>query len=376
MIKILQFGMSTEKRKGGIETYLINQLRSLPSDVRYDFINSSNDVIAYEDEILKQGNVYDLGSRPKNPIAYYWHMLRLFYKLRSEGYNAFIINGTDYSQDLPFLLAKIIGIKHRIMHAHGSGYENNISLLRKIMFAYNRLIVKYCVTEYWACSKRASKFLYGHENAFIVRNGIDVNKYRYNERIREEIRKKYDIGEAFVIGHVGRFSPVKNHLFLIDLFFQVKKQVESAKLMLVGNDTNLDAYDGYLKKVKEKIATYHLENDVIFTGNIDNVEVMYQAMDAFVLPSISEGFPLVALEAQAAGLPCVISTGVPNEVALSDDVYSCSLIDINLWVDSLLSIYNEHKVRKDNTDFIIQKGYSAKDETLRVINRLRGRIGQ
>ena len=319
MIKILQFGMSTEKRKGGIETYLINQLRSLPSDVCYDFINSSDDVIAYEDEILKQGNVYNLGSRPQNPVAYYWRMFRLFYKLRNEGYNAFIINGSDYSQDLPFLLAKIIGIKHRIMHAHGSGYENDISFLRKIMFAYNRIIVKYCVTEYWACSKRASKFLYGHENAFIVRNGIDVNKYRYNEGIREEIRKKYDIGEAFVMGHVGRFSPVKNHLFLLDLFFLVKKQIESAKLMLVGDDTNLDAYDGYLKKVKEKIATYHLENDVIFTGNIDNVEVMYQAMDAFVLPSVSEGLPLVSLEAQAAGLSCVISTGVPEEVVLSDD---------------------------------------------------------
>lgn len=376
MIKILQFGMSTEKRKGGIETYLINQLRSLPSDVCYDFINSSDDVIAYEDEILKQGNVYNLGSRPQNPVAYYWRMFRLFYKLRNEGYNAFIINGSDYSQDLPFLLAKIIGIKHRIMHAHGSGYENDISFLRKIMFAYNRIIVKYCVTEYWACSKRASKFLYGHENAFIVRNGIDVNKYRYNEGIREEIRKKYDIGEAFVMGHVGRFSPVKNHLFLLDLFFLVKKQIESAKLMLVGDDTNLDAYDGYLKKVKEKIATYHLENDVIFTGNIDNVEVMYQAMDAFVLPSVSEGLPLVSLEAQAAGLSCVISTGVPEEVVLSDDIYVCDLTDSNAWVNSILSIYHERKKRKDNMDIIIQNGYSAQDETLRVIKHLKERIGQ
>ena len=376
MIKILQFGMSTEKRKGGIETYLINQLRSLPSDVCYDFINSSDDVIAYEDEILKQGNVYNLGSRPQNPVAYYWRMFRLFYKLRNEGYNAFIINGSDYSQDLPFLLAKIIGIKHRIMHAHGSGYENDISFLRKIMFAYNRIIVKYCVTEYWACSKRASKFLYGHENAFIVRNGIDVNKYRYNEGIREEIRKKYDIGEAFVMGHVGRFSPVKNHLFLLDLFFLVKKQIESAKLMLVGDDTNLDAYDGYLKKVKEKIATYHLENDVIFTGNIDNVEVMYQAMDAFVLPSVSEGLPLVSLEAQAAGLSCVISTGVPEEVVLTDDIYVCDLTDSNAWVNSILSIYHERKKRKDNMDIIIQNGYSAQDETLRVIKHLKERIGQ
>lgn len=376
MIKVLQFGMSSHKRKGGIETYLINQLRVLPADVQYDFINSSNDPIAYEDEILMQGKVYNLGSRPANPLRYYWRMFSLFYNLRHESYDALIINTSDYSQDLPLLLAKMIGIKCRVLHAHVSGYENNISFLRKIMFAYNRLIVKCCVTDYWACSKKAALFLFGNNNTFIVRNAIDVNKYCYDKEIREIIRKKYNVDNEFVIGNVARFTPIKNHPFLIDVFFQVKKQIKSAKLMLVGDDTNLDAYDGYLRKIKEKIKIYHLEDDVIFTGNIDNVEVMYQAMDSFVLPSISEGFPLVALEAQAADLPCVISTGVPKDIALSDDIYMCGITDSNIWVNYILSIYHEHKARKNNVDIIIQKGYSAKDETLRVIKYLKERIGQ
>lgn len=377
MIKVLQFGMSSEKYKGGIEAYLINQLRNLPSDVRYDFINNSSGVIAYEKNILRQGNVYNLGCRPANPIAYYWRMFKLFYDLRNEGYAAIIINASSYSQDLPFLLAKWIGIKHRILHAHGSGFESNVSFLRKIMFAYNRLIVKHCVTEYWACSKQAGEFLFGNKNAFIVRNGIDVDKYRYDEKNREKVRGKYNIDDEFVIGHVGRFSPVKNHLFLIDVFFYVKRHLKKAKLMLVGDDTDLDAFDGYLNRVKEKIAKYHLENDVIFTGNIDNnVEEMYQAMDLFALPSFSEGFPLVSLEAQSSGLPCVVSTGVTEEVVLTDEVHRCDISNVEDWGDLILSIYHERKERKDNTEAIIRNGYSAKDETIRVIMHLKEMLRQ
>ena len=376
MIKVLQFGMSTEKRKGGIETYLINQLRTLPEDVSYDFINSSDDVIAYEAEILKQGKVYNLGSRPANPVAYYWRMLKLFWNIRRDNYMALIINCSDYSQDLPFLLAKLIGIKCRIMHAHGSGYENSISFLRKIMFAYNRLIVKACVTEYWACSKKASKFLFGHEDAFIVRNGINVERFHYNESTRNEIRKSYKLDDAFVIGNVGRFSPVKNHLFLIDVFAAVKRHCSNVKLLLIGDNSNLDAYDGYLRKIQEKIDMYHLNEDVIFTGNIEKVEKMYQAMDLFLLPSISEGFSLVSLEAQASGLPCIISTGVPLDVALSEAVKICKLGDIDDWTCGVLSIYHRRKTRMDNTGLIISSGYSAKEETVRVISHLKELIAR
>lgn len=376
MIKVLQFGMSTEKRKGGIETYLINQLRALPEDVRYDFINSSDDVIAYEKEILKQGKVYNLGSRPANPVGYYWRMLKLFWNIRRDNYKALIINRSDYSQDLPFLLAKLIGIKCRIMHAHGSGYENSISFLRKIMFAYNRLIVKTCVTEYWACSKKASKFLFGHEDAFIVHNGINVERFHYDESIRNKMRKSYKLENTFVIGNVGRFSPVKNHLFLIDVFAAVKKKCANVKLLLVGDNSSSYAYDGYLRKIQEKIDRYHLNEDVIFTGNIEKVEELYQAMDLFLLPSISEGFPLVSLEAQTSGLPCIISTGVPLEVVLSEDVKRCELDDIDDWTYEVLSIYHRRKTRMDNTGMIISRGYSAKKETVRVIAHLKELIAR
>ena len=376
-MKILQFGMSAEKTKGGIETYLINQIRCLPADVRYDFINSVDGSIAYEEEILRQGNVYNLGSRPKNPLRYYWRMLKLFWQIRNEGYSAFVSNCSDYSQDLPFLLAKIIGIKHRIMHAHGSGFENNISLLRRFMFAYNRLIVKFCVTDYWACSKKASKFLFGHEDAFIVHNGIDVSKYHYNDVVRKRVRSKYRLDEdAFVIGHVGRFSPVKNHLFLIDVFATVKRRCANAKLLLVGDNTNLDAYDGYLRKIQEKITLNHLDDDVIFTGNIENVEIMYQAMDLFLLPSISEGFPLVALEAQASGLSCIISTGVPREAALVEETTRCELNYVDEWVGKIISICHNRKKRMDNAEIIVSSGYSAKDETMRVITHLKELIAR
>ncbi len=376
MIKVLQFGMSSEKRKGGIETYLINQLRALPRDVSYDFINSSDDVIAYEDEILKQGKVYNLGSRSANPVSYYWRMFKLFWNIRRDNYGALIINCSDYSQDLPFLLAKMIGIKCRIMHAHGSGYENSISVLRKIMFAYNRLIVKACVTDYWACSKRASKFLFGHEEAFIVHNGINVERFHYDENIRYKIRDLYKLDDAFVIGNVGRFSPVKNHLFLIDVFAAVKRKCANVKLLLVGDNSNLNAYDGYIRKIQERIVMYHLNDDVIFTGNTETVEEMYQAMDLFLLPSISEGFPLTSLEAQASGLPCIVSTGVTQEVVLSGNVKRCELGNIDDWSCKVLSIFLSRNTRRDNTGLIISSGYSAKEETVRVIDHLKELIAR
>lgn len=369
MIRVLQFGMSAGK--GGIETYLINQLRSLPSDVSYDFINCSDGALAYEKEILKQGKIYNLGSRPVNPIRYYWRMLKLFYHIRNENYAAFILNGSDYSQDLPFLLARLIGIKCRIMHAHGSGYENDISFMRKNMFAYNRLIVKFCVTEYWACSKKASEFLFGHRNAFIVHNAIDVDGFRYNKTIRRDVRQRYNIENKFVIGHVGRFSPVKNHFFIIDIFAKIKKEFPQTILLLVGDNSNLYAYDGYVKRIHERVKSYGLENDIIFTGECENSAEIYQGMDLFLLPSLTEGFSLVTLEAQVSGLPCIISNGVPEEVILTNSITVCPLSDQSNWVMKVREIIRKKRERIDNGDVIISKGYGMKQETERVIRHVR-----
>lgn len=376
MIKVLQWGMSSEKNKGGVETYLINQVRSLPGKgIIYDFVNCSDDIIAYKNEIQIQGRIYNIGSRHRNPLLFYYRMFRLFFSIRKYKYDVFILNAADYSKGVPFLGAWIAGIKCRIMHAHGSGYENKVKKIKLCIYMLNRWIVKFFATDYWACSKHAGRFLFGEHNVFIVRNGINVRKFSFNKRKRDMIRSDYNLHGKFVIGHVGRFSPVKNHLFIIELLKELNLKKDNFILMLLGDNSDYEANDGYVRKIYNEIEKYNLEDHVMFMGAVDNVSDFYQAMDLLVLPSFHEGFPLVALEAQAAGLPCVVSLGVTDEIVITKNVYRIDNGKSELWIKKIIDILHMNIDRDAANDSVFKAGYDVNTEIDRILLYIRKLLG-
>jgi glycosyltransferase EpsF len=205
--------------------------------------------------------------------------------------------------------AKQAGVPVRIAHSHstlGKGeFKRNImkTLLRPFSRLYPTLLL--------ACSEHAGRWLFG-DKAFdkgrvkVMRNAIDVNCFRFNLQIRERVRKDLGISEKLVIGHAGRFVSVKNHLFLFDIFKEVHSQRQDSVLLLVG--------DGELRTAaEERVKQYGLSDCVLFLGLRDDVHELYQAMDVFVLPSLYEGLPVVGVEAQCAGLPCLFSNRFTKE---------------------------------------------------------------
>ena len=179
-----------------------------------------------------------------------------------------------------------------------------------------------------ACSEVAGKWLFGEEKFTIIHNAIDVDKFIFNQIVRENIRKECEVSRNdFLIGHVGRFDAQKNHVFLIEVFKQVHKKCPKSKLMLIGEGA-------LMQNIKKKIIQYKLQDSVIFTGSRDDANLFYNSFDLFVLPSKFEGLGIVAIEAEINGCTTYLSDKVPQEAKISDKTIYIPL-NRNVWVDNI-----------------------------------------
>ena len=248
-------------------------------------------------------------------------------------------------------LAMLAGIKKRIAHHH-QAYGNN--LICSLM----RIPCKLFATHWLACGEAAAINGWGR-SAFkkgkvtILPNAIDPERFKFNETARREIRKRYGIADNdFVVGHVGRFFPEKNHKFIIALFSEYSQNHNFCKLLLVGN--------GPLQAgIQDLVKLYKLESRVVFAGLQKDVLGFYCAMDVLVLPSTREAFPMTLVEAQYNGLPCIVSDVVPREVEISNGVNRLNLSDsTQKWVNALsLLSRKRHCIKCTKSQFDIDKTY-------------------
>ena len=187
-----------------------------------------------------------------------------------------------------------------------------------------RKISKYA-DELFACSKKAGQWMFNTDNFITLNNAINSKEYAYNEKKSKDLKEALGLSNKFVIGHVGRFFKQKNHTFLIDIFKELSQINEDAVLMLVGG--------GELEEeIKNKVNELGLSDKVLFLGVRDDIPDLMQVMDVFLLPSLYEGLPLVLVEAQAAGLKCVISDTISSESIITNNVKIMRLEDsINEW---------------------------------------------
>ena len=248
------------------------------------------------------------------------------------------------------------GVSKVIVHSHSTGVKDNWR--HKLLRFLASQSMRRHVDIYCACSKEAAywKFVPRFaQNAVIIKNGVDTERFRYNPLQRKECRKRLGFStETYVIGHVGRFSHEKNQQFLVQVFKELLQKEPTAKLLLVG--------DGEERAATEKLVeTLHLTEKVIMTGNVNNVYDYLQVMDVFVLPSYYEGFPIVAMEAQAVGLPAVISDSVTQDIKITNDIVFLSLnqTPYSAWVETILR-FKTHR-REDNALTITNAGYDVKN---------------
>ena len=343
-IRVLQ--VVTYMGRGGLETMLMNYYRHIDhSKVQFDFLTHREFDGDYDKEIKELGgSVYHLSNL--NPLSIgYKTTLNDFFGNHPE--YKIVHSHLDCMAGIPLKYAKLNNVPIRIAHAHNSNQTKDLKYPLKLFYKRN---IKKNANYLFACGDEAGKWMFNTDNFKVLNNAIDAKDYTFNMNIRNDKRKEFGISDdSILVGHVGRFFPQKNHEFLIDIFNQFHKDHPNSYLMLVG--------EGELKtSIQDKVRTLGLEDYVIFTGLRSDVNELLQAMDVFLFPSLYEGLPVSIIEAQAAGLPCLISDKVPIECKKTDLVYQLSLEDsFNTWTDKILEL--SHITRRDTYEEIKQSGF-------------------
>lgn len=338
----------------GIEAFIMNMYRNIDrSKIQFDFLVHYEQRQFYDDEIESMGGkIYRLTIREDNNFIKYIKDLKKFFVEHRE-YK--IVHGHMESFGVFYLrAAKNAGVPVRIAHSHIA--QRNNGMKGFIKNCLNHMYKMYA-TDLFACSDAAGKFLFGKKYKYSVyNNAIDVEKFLWNFETRKKIRSEMKISnDVYVIGHIGRFDTQKNHTFLIDVFNKVHQKNIKTMLLLIG--------EGELEnEIKKKVINLGLTDCVRFMGVCRNVNELYQAMDLFILPSLFEGLPVSAIEAQASGLKCIFSDNVTKQTTMTDNTEYFSLkLPIDDWVSEILK-WNSGYKRKDTSDSIKTTGYDIKTQ--------------
>lgn len=343
---------------GGAESRVMELYRAMDKNkIQFDFLVHTDKEGYYDKEIQNLGGkIYRVPRFHVTNYFAYSKALKSFFKKHCQ-YVA--VHGHMTSTASIYLpIAKKAGIPVTIAHARSAGVDKGIKgVVTRIIRYTLKNKADYCFT----CSAEAGKAVYGKRwvklgRVWTIPNAIDTERFQFNEMVREQGRKELGITEKFVIGHVGRFSFMKNHVYLVDIFNEVCKRQKNAVLVLIGTG-------GLEDTIKAKVKALGLEKKVYFLGNCPDVEWYYQVFDYFVFPSVFEGLPGSVVEAQAAGLHCLISDKVTQEVALTELASFRSIEESAVcWAEEILANKDQAFVRKDMRAAIAEKHFDVKQQ--------------
>ena len=328
---------------GGAESFVMNLYRAIDKEkVQFDFVKHIEHKGVFEDEITQMGGkIYRCPKYTgKNHFAYckWWDS---FFKEHPEYH---VIHSHVRSTASIYLeIAKKNGLV-TIAHSHSTSNGSGISAIVKDML---QLPIRHTADYLFACSDKAGKWLYGEKatkqsNYRMIPNGVDLKRFAFCEKKRQQMRQELGIAEdTFVLGHIGRITIPKNHQFLVELFAEYHKENSNSRLLLVG--------DGELfETVQQQCTQLGISDVVIMVGSKTNTEDYYQAMDVFVFPSLWEGLGIVAIEAQANGLTCLVSENVPGEAILTENTKVLSIQSKGEWLDELKKVSVGERMQTKN----------------------------
>jgi glycosyltransferase EpsF len=345
--------------RAGTETMLMNIFRNIDrSKIHFDFLSFSSEPAHYDEEINRLGGLVIRISKTQS-------ILGLVKTIRKYGPYDVVHSHTLFHCGIANLAAKIAGVKIRIAHAHTT-LDRNDTLLRLFYIFSMRALTKLTSTHYLACSKQAGEYLFGsateeNQKYMYFPNLIDYSQFE-SRKVDEvaSFKKKLGLDDKKVIGHIGRFIEAKNHQFLLKVLKLTIKKDDTYRLLLVG--------DGDLREsIHESAKKEGLLEFVQFVGIRDDIATMLQSMDVFVFPSIYEGLGLVLLEAQASGLPCIVSEAIQPEADLQLGLFTkLSLKDApDLWAEKVIDITNRNQMETpmirstfENSGYSLSKGIS------------------
>ena len=314
-IRVLQ--VVTVMNMGGIENLLMNLYRNIDRDkIQFDFVVHESKKGFFDDEIINLGGrIYHAPKYKIYNAAAYKKWWNNFFKSHNE-YKT-IHSHTYTIASIHNKIAKRFGLT-TICHSHTTHCVTGIKgMLKKRLQKTSGDYADYKM----ACSKEAAEWIFPNDNVndiIILKNGIDLDKFKYNQGARDRIRKEYGLEDNFIIGHIGSFRTPKNHKFIIEVFADFVKQNPDARLLLLG--------DGELRnEIADLADELNVSDKVIMTGIVNNTSEYLLAMDCFLFPSLYEGLGIVAIEAESIGMPCFINKTLSKELYINENVYGVSL---------------------------------------------------
>lgn len=343
---------------GGAETFLMKIYRELDKSMyQMDFYCMSEEIGFYEDEIRNLGGrIYHSIPKSKNLIKSFVGLKNI---IKNEKYD-YVMRISEHSlATLDLLAAKLGGAKILIQR---SSNANSLGKVNRILHFLFKWLPTFIPNIKIAPSIKAAEYTFGrravkNKNVVILNNAIKVDDFIFNTTRRNKIIEEFNLEGSLVVGHVGRFNYQKNHSYLLDVFLEISKVRENSNLLLVG--------EGELEnKIKKKIMELGLQKKVIFTGVRRDVADVMMAMDVLIFPSFYEGMPNTVIEAQASGLPCIISDTITKEAAITNLVsYKSLSVGPKSWANEALKQINSNKKRLNLKDDFVENGYDIANVT-------------
>lgn len=353
MIRVLTIATACFENDG-ITNSILNYYRHMDkSKISMDFVIPNKLCERIQSEFKKnETKYYELPERIKKPVKY---ILKLKQIIKEGKYDIIHAHGSSSILFLEMFAGYLANCNVRIAHSRNT--KTNHIVIHNLLKPFFRKTY----TVAFACGKEAGKWLFGKEkNIIIIPNGKDSNEFKFKQSKREEYRKKYNINDKIVIGHVGRFNYQKNHEFLIDIFNILKNKNEKYYLVLAGT--------GKLEKdIKDKVKKLKIEDSVLFLGEVTNISEWLNAMDIMVFPSRFEGFPNVLIEWQISGLPCIISDKITKDVKVTDLVQFKSIEDsAEEWSNEISKIKINDRENPKYIEEVKKAGYDIKENAKKL----------
>jgi glycosyltransferase involved in cell wall biosynthesis len=350
--KILQVNLEDS---GGAFSLIFQLQKKMEGEIAFDYysMGSFKSQVVIDEIYRLGGTIYEARLRSNRFFGSLMLPFQFYKFLKTYKYECIHIHSDTAWKLLEYAYpAKKAGVKKIIIHSHSTDINGDYRWLKKICHVIARIILPKYADIYLTCSDKASQWMFpkiNNEQIIWIKNGIDTSKFQFNIEARNQIREKMGIADdMFLIGVVGDMSYQKNPEYIVDVFEQIIKERDSFKLVFIGDGN-------YTDSVKEYVKEKRMEESVIFYGRTLEIEKVLSAIDIFAMPSRFEGLPVSAIEAQASGLPCVISLKVTKQTAVCDN---CRFIDIN----------NESKMEWARSIMLIEKNEDRTQAYQNVMN--------
>lgn len=346
--------------RGGSETMVMNIYRNIDRKrIQFDFVRTEdNQRHAYETEIEELGGrIFKIPQLSVNNLINY-----------KNAFNKLIGNHPEWKVvhcnylTTSFIYLDILKNNNRfvIAHSHTSG---SVTILKKNLLKLLHKPIKKNADLRLACSNEAAKWIFEekYNEVLIVKNAIDIDKFKYSVEIRNKMRNDFNFSDKFVIGHIGRFNKVKNHHFIIDVFKAILEKRSNAQLVLIGSGEEQENIVQYINELG-------LSDSILILNEQANPYDYYQMFDVFLFPSLYEGLGMVAVEAQTSGLLTIVSDRIPSEAYVTDLIAPIPLeTDEDTWANCILKL-GDNTVRKDTSEEVRNAGYDIVKNTRQLEN--------